>query len=185
MKIKRKGRITLVLGGTRSGKSSYARRIVEDSCRRPLYIATAEALDDEMAERIVRHRADRGPAWRCIEEPLNIARVLGELPRGTDGILLDCITLWLSNVLVKEGGTAFGKRKDELMGAIRHMKINVVIVSNEVGMGLVPDNRLGREFRDYAGWLNQDLAKIADNVMFVAAGIPLLFKGRKSDCRIF
>lgn len=179
MKIKRKAKITLVLGGTRSGKSSYAKHIVETVCKRPLYIATAEALDAEMSDRIARHRADRGDDWNCIEEPINVAQVLGNLPCRTDGVLLDCMTLWLSNVLMKEGAAGFAKRKKDLLGALRRINSDLVIVSNEVGMGLVPDNKLGREFRDYAGWLNQDIAEIADNVVFVIAGIPLVLKGEK------
>jgi len=180
MRKQRKGKITLVLGATRSGKSSYARHIVEEGCDRPVYLATAEGLDGEMRERIARHRAERGPKWACIEEPLDIAQVIRNISSKIDGVLLDCITLWLSNVLIKEGWKNFAKRRKDLLSALQCMSCDIVIVSNEVGMGLVPDNQLGREFRDYAGWLNQDIAKIADNVVFVMAGIPLLLKGEKS-----
>ena len=179
MKIRRKGKITLVLGGARSGKSRYAQHIVEAKYDRPLYVATAEALDGEMKKRIARHRAERGSKWVCIEEPLDIAQVLGNLPPKTDGVLLDCVTLWLSNVIMQNGIGKVEKYKKDLVSALQCITRDLVIVSNEVGMGLVPDNQLGREFRDHAGWLNQDLAKIADNVVFVAAGIPLVLKGKK------
>ena len=179
MKTKRTGRITLVMGGARSGKSSYAGRLAEHRFRKPLYLATAEALDPEMADRIKRHRKARGPKWDCIEEPLNIAGVLAKLPPKTDGVLLDCVTLWLCNVLMKEGDKSFEVRRSELLHALENVRRDVVIVSNEIGMGVVPDNKLGRKFRDYAGWLNQDLARVADNVVFVIAGIPMTLKGKK------
>ncbi|MDD4869762.1 MAG: bifunctional adenosylcobinamide kinase/adenosylcobinamide-phosphate guanylyltransferase [Kiritimatiellae bacterium] len=179
MKIKRKYRITLVFGGARSGKSSYAGRMAESSFKHPLFLATAEPIDPEMAGRIARHRTARGPKWSCIEEPLDIAGVIANVPADRDGILLDCVTVWLSNVLIKEGPKSINRRKNDFIAALQKVKRNVIIVSNEVGMGIVPDNELGRDFRDYAGWLNQELAGIADKVVFVIAGIPMVIKRKK------
>jgi adenosylcobinamide kinase/adenosylcobinamide-phosphate guanylyltransferase len=166
--------VTLVLGGARSGKSRYAERLVEDAARCGTYLATAEAGDAEMAERIAAHRARRGPFWRTVEEPLALASTIAAHAEPERPILVDCLTLWLSNLLLA------GKRADEqagaLRGALRNAAGTVVLVSNEVGMGLVPETPLGRRFRDAAGRLNQDVAALADRVVFVAAGLPLVLK---------
>lgn len=169
--------ITLVLGGARSGKSSLAQRLAEQRWKAPLYLATAEILDAEMQERVRLHQAKRGRQWTCVEAPLDIAGVLACPPAGRDGILVDCLTLWLSNVLLKEGSEAVAIRKKQLIQAMAACPVEVILVSNEVGMGVVPDNELGREFRDLQGWLNQDIAAAAANVVFVAAGLPLVLKG--------
>lgn len=174
---KRENRLVLVLGGARSGKSSFALRLAEKWFRKPLYLATAEACDDEMEDRIDRHRKARGRKWRCAEAPLNAADIIRGA-RAHDGILLDCATIWLSNVLLKEGEPAFAGRRKALLHALKKAGKSVIIVSNEVGMGIVPDSRLGRNFRDLAGWLNQDLAAAADTVVFVAAGLPMVLKGK-------
>lgn len=175
--------ITLVLGGARSGKSRYAQRLAERRWRRPLYLATAEILDGEMAARVKMHRRVRGRRWRCIEAPLEIARVIraGAAKMGCDGVLVDCLTIWLSNVLCQEGARAFKARRDELLRALRAARQDVILVSNEVGLGIVPDNDLGRTFRDLAGWLNQTLARQADVVVLVAAGLPLALKGNRPE----
>ena len=170
--------VVLVLGGARSGKSSLAGRLAETSFERPVYLATAEALDSEMADRIALHKKARGPRWFCIEEPLDIGRVISAPPKGRDGILLDCLTLWLSNVLLKEGEKALASRKRRLMGALKKAKIPVILVSNEVGMGIVPEHKLGRAFRDLAGRLNQDVAAVADTVVLSVAGLPMVLKGQ-------
>ena len=167
----------LVLGGARSGKSSYAQSLAESWWPSPLYLAPAETLDAEMAERVRKHREQRGPRWGCAEEPLDIARVIRTPPAGRDGILLDCATLWLTNVLLKEGEAAVQARKQELLAAIMGSTVGVIVVSNEVGMGIVPESELGRRFRDLQGWLNQDLARAADVVVLVVAGIPMVVKG--------
>lgn len=167
----------LILGGARSGKSRLAQDIAARRWRRPVYLATAEILDDEMAARVRIHRRTRGRRWHCIEEPLEIARIIRRGVPGTDGILVDCLTIWLSNVLLKEGRGAFAQRRDELVMALRQARQDVILVANEVGMSVVPEYELGRTFRDLAGWLNQAVAKEADTVVFVTAGLPLVLKG--------
>ena len=168
----------LILGGARSGKSRLAQDIAARQWRRPVYLATAEILDDEMVARVRMHRQVRARRWRCVEEPLEIARIIRRGIPGTDGLLVDCLTIWLSNVLLKEGHGAFARRRDELVKALRQARQDVILVANEVGMGVVPDHALGRTFRDLAGWLNQAVAKEADTVVFVAAGLPLVLKGQ-------
>lgn len=171
------GRIVLILGGARSGKSSYAQQLAEKWWQRPLYLATAETLDDEMAARVKLHQQKRGSRWACLEEALDAGGAIRRGDPGRDGILLDCITLWLSNVLLKEGEAAVQARKRELIDALQQCSIDVIMVSNEVGAGIVPDNELGRIFRDLQGWMNQDLAAVADTVVLVTAGLPLVLKG--------
>ena len=175
--MKTKPTITLILGGARSGKSSFAQHLAEQRWKAPLYLATAEILDHEMEDRIRIHKAKRGACWDCLEEPLNIAQAITQPHPGRDGILVDCLTLWLSNVLLKEGIAAIQGRKTELLQTLAAPPKNIILVSNEVGMGIVPDSQLGREFRDLQGWLNQDIATVADTVVFVAAGLPLMLKG--------
>lgn len=169
----------LILGGARSGKSRYALQLAERRWRRPLYLATAEVLDAEMAARVKAHREARGKRWRCVEEPLEIAKVIQGAPSTMkrDGLLVDCLTLWLSNVLLKEGETAVGIRQKELLAALCRAPQDVILVSNEVGLGVVPEHQLGRIFRDCAGRLNQELAAAVDTVVLVAAGLPLIMKG--------
>jgi len=169
--------IALVLGGARSGKSRFASQLAEGTFKKPLYLATAEALDAEMAERIKLHKKARGSRWLCVEEPLEIASVICRPPKACDGILLDCLTLWLTNVLMKEGEKAVKPRMGSLIAALKAAKVPVILVSNEVGMGIVPESKLGRVFRDLAGWLNQDVAAVADTVVFVVAGLPMVLKG--------
>ncbi|MEI6562801.1 MAG: bifunctional adenosylcobinamide kinase/adenosylcobinamide-phosphate guanylyltransferase [bacterium] len=171
-------RIVLVLGGARSGKSAYAQTLAEQMWKHPLYLATAETLDREMADRVKLHRAQRGLHWGCAEETLDVARLILAPAPPRDGVLLDCATLWLTNVLLKEGEPTVRPRQDELITALKTSPTGVIIVSNEVGMGIVPETPLGRKFRDLQGRLNQDLAIIADSVVFVIAGIPMAIKGR-------
>jgi adenosylcobinamide kinase / adenosylcobinamide-phosphate guanylyltransferase len=168
----------LILGGARSGKSRYALQVAEKTGRRPLFIAAAEARDAEMRARIRRHRKERGENWLCAEEPLEVAGVLRNPPAPADVILFDCATLWLSNVFLKEGPAALTDRTAALLAAIRAARLPVIIVANEVGLGIVPAHRLGREFRDHAGRLNQDLARQAQTVVLMVAGLPLGLKGR-------
>lgn len=161
--------LTLILGGARSGKSAFAEGLVEKSGRPLVYLATAEALDKEMADRIQIHQ-DRRVGWTTLEEPLDIATALGSVPAGS-AILLDCLTLWLSNMM--HHGTV---DIDAMVAALRMATGPLVCVSNEVGMGLVSDNPLGREFRDLQGLFNARVAAIADSVIFIAAGLPLTLK---------
>lgn len=165
----------LVLGGARSGKSNYALRLAERHWQRPLYLATAEVKDAEMARRVQAHRQARGAHWRCREEPLELATALASADG--DGLLVDCLTLWLTNVILKEGLDSYPKRRQTLLEALGACRQNLILVSNEVGMGIVPEHELGRSFRDLAGWFNQDLAALATNVVLVVAGLPLALKG--------
>jgi adenosylcobinamide kinase / adenosylcobinamide-phosphate guanylyltransferase len=166
--------ITLVLGGARSGKSRYAERLVEGFATSGIYCATAEAGDAEMAERIAAHRARRGTFWRTVEAPLALAQTVAAEPTNERPLLVDCLTLWLSNLLL--AGKAPDEEAAALRRALREAAGPVVLVSNEVGMGLVPETPLGRRFRDASGRLNQDVAALADRVVFVAAGLPLVLK---------
>jgi adenosylcobinamide kinase / adenosylcobinamide-phosphate guanylyltransferase len=166
--------ITVVLGGARSGKSRYAERLVEAAARSGTYCATAEAGDAEMAERIAAHRARRGPFWRTVEAPLALAAAIAAEAAPERPVLVDCLTLWLSNLLF--AGKQPDEEADALRDVLREATAPVVLVSNEVGMGLVPETPLGRRFRDAAGRLNQEVAALADRVVFVAAGLPLVLK---------
>ena len=168
----------LILGGARSGKSRLAQDMAARRWLHPVYLATAEILDDEMATRVRMHRRTRARRWHCVEEPLEIAKIIRRGIPGTDGLLVDCLTIWLSNVLLKEGRGAFARRRDELVKALHQTRQDVILVANEVGLSVVPEHALGRTFRDLAGWLNQAVAKEADTVVFVAAGLPLVLKGR-------
>ncbi len=170
-----KGRI-LVLGGARSGKSRMAEQIVEKSGLARFYLATAEAGDEEMRQRIAGHRARRGADWQTLETPLGLETALAETARPDRAVLVDCLTLWLSNIFLNEGDV--GERIAALAVTLREMPGLIVVVSNEVGMGLVPDNALGRSFRDAHGRLNQSVAETCNTVIFVAAGLPLALKGK-------
>lgn len=166
----------LVLGGARSGKSAYAERVVVASAPAAIYLATAASGDAEMAERIRRHQARRGAGWTTIEEPLDLCGALGTLARPERPILVDCLTLWLSNLM--HDGRAVAAEAARLTALLPHLAGPVVFVANEVGLGIVPDNALAREFRDHAGRLNQDVAAAVDAVVFLAAGLPLTLKPR-------
>ena len=173
--------VTLVLGGARSGKSTYAEKLVTGALfgappRPAVYIATAEAGDVEMATRIMAHRARRGGAWTTIEEPLKLAEVLETTAARGEPVLVDCLTLWLSNLM--HAGADLDEAADDLVHALETCSAPVVFVSNEVGLGIVPDTPLGRAFRDAQGRLNMRLAARADRVVLMAAGLPLVMKDR-------
>nr|WP_295110151.1 bifunctional adenosylcobinamide kinase/adenosylcobinamide-phosphate guanylyltransferase [uncultured Caulobacter sp.] len=166
---------TLVLGGARSGKSAFAQKAAEDAALagRPVMIATGQAFDDEMAERIARHQADRGESWTTIEAPLALAEAITALPADVVAVV-DCLTLWLSNLMLAEHDVEAAA--GELVEAVAACPARLWLVSNEVGLGVVPETPLGRRFRDEAGRLHQRLAQVADVVYFVAAGLPLRMK---------
>jgi adenosyl cobinamide kinase/adenosyl cobinamide phosphate guanylyltransferase len=166
--------VTLVLGGARSGKSRYAEKIVSALPTPWIYVATAEAGDDEMTARIKAHRQRRGPSWRTIEAPRDLASVL--VSYDPSPVLVDCLTLWLSNLLLADADIE--KEVETLDEALAFAAAPVVLVSNEVGSGIVPDHPLGRRFRDLQGILNQRIAARADRVVLMVAGLPLAVKGR-------
>jgi adenosylcobinamide kinase/adenosylcobinamide-phosphate guanylyltransferase len=163
-----------VIGGARSGKSRYAQRRAETLGTRLAYVATGQALDSEMADRIARHRADRGPGWHTIEAPVDLAPAISLASGRYDAILVDCLTLWLSNLMGAD--IAIDRAVEELASATATCAVPLTVIANEVGLGIVPDNALARRFRDEAGRLNQRIAEIADEVMFVAAGLPCRLK---------
>ncbi|MBF7083057.1 bifunctional adenosylcobinamide kinase/adenosylcobinamide-phosphate guanylyltransferase [Desulfallas sp. Bu1-1] len=180
------GEIILVIGGARSGKSALAEKLAAALGDEVTYVATAGIHDEEMAVRVRRHRERRPEGWKTVEETHNLANVLRSTPAGSV-ILIDCLTLWVTNLLLDEsvpkpGATGEEKEKyilDEvrdILGVARNNKHIVILVSNEVGYGLVPDNQLGRLFRDITGRVNQCIARVADRVFLVTAGIPLEIK---------
>jgi adenosylcobinamide kinase/adenosylcobinamide-phosphate guanylyltransferase len=179
-----KGNITLILGGARSGKSSYAQRLAEESGKSVRFIATAQALDDEMAARIHTHKTDRPSAWETTEIPFDIASCVGQIKSNV--VILDCITLLITNLmmqyvkddLVEEEPflAAVQREIDEFIEAVQQPGQDWLIVSNEVGLGLVPPYQMGRVYRDAMGWANQRLAHEADKVIFMVAGIPTVIK---------
>jgi adenosylcobinamide kinase/adenosylcobinamide-phosphate guanylyltransferase len=169
--------LVLVLGGAKSGKSSWALRYTESSYRSYLFLATAEVQDEEMRERVNRHRQQRRAEWQLLEEPIEIAEALETKISGPEAVLIDCLTLWQTNVLLQKGEEQVRFYQSGLLRALERKKQAVIIVSNEVGTGIVPEKALGRRFRDHAGELNQKVAALADRVVFVMAGLPLYLKG--------
>src|SRR5258706_11015162 len=180
-------RITLILGGARSGKSSYAQKLAEDSDKSVTFLATAQALDEEMSARIQQHRAERPVHWETLEIPLDIASHIKEIQ--SEVIILDCLTLLVTNLLmqfVKDDLAdevpfmqAIQKEMEELLSAIRESNQHWLIISNEVGLGLVPPYQMGRVYRDGIDWANQRLAREAEKVIFMVAGMPMGVKGLK------
>lgn len=179
-----KSNITLILGGARSGKSSYAQSLAQESGKSVTFVATAQALDDEMSARIQKHRAERPPDWETLETPFNLAACVKQIRSNV--VILDCITLLITNLmmqfvkddLVDEAMFMAAVRKeiDEFVDALHEREQNWLIVSNEVGLGLVPPYQMGRVYRDAIGWANQRLAREANKVIFMVAGIPMEVK---------
>ena len=174
-------KLIFILGGARRGKSAYALTLAESMAGKRLYLATAQALDKEMGEKIKKHKRERGSNWVTIEEPIHVADVV----RGNkkhDVILLDCLTLWLSNLItnyelrITNLDLQIAKQIASLISACKKTKANIIVVSNEVGLGIVPDNPLARQFRDIAGVANQKMAQAADEVYFVTVGISMRMK---------
>lgn len=170
--------LTLVLGGAASGKSAWAEMLVLGDAQNPVYLATAQAWDAEMQQKIERHRLSRGGSWHTVEAPLELAPALAQVD-ANQAVLLDCATLWLTNHLLAEHDLDL--EAANLLDALGTCAAPVVVVSNEVGYGIVPDNALSRRFRQAQGELNQKLAAQADLVVAVMAGLPLILKGRMPE----
>ena len=178
-------KITLILGGARSGKSFHAQQLAEGSGKSVTFLATAQALDDEMTTRIQRHRAERPAHWETLEIPKGLASHLEQIR--SDVVILDCVTLLVTNLLMQSVKDdlvdeapfmqAVQKEVDALLAALRTKEQHWLVISNEVGLGLVPPYQMGRVFRDGLGWANQKLAREADQVIFMVAGIPMAVKG--------
>lgn len=170
---------TLIMGGAKSGKSRLALELARRIGGRRVFVATAQAGDAEMAERIRRHQAERGAEWSTVEEPLELETALRQADGPEAVLLVDCLTLWLSNLLTVAGLTPseVAVRCQDLAGLLSGLQGSVILVANEVGLGIVPDNPLARTYRDLAGALNQQLAAVCDRVVLVAAGLPLVLKG--------
>ncbi|MBF0515612.1 MAG: bifunctional adenosylcobinamide kinase/adenosylcobinamide-phosphate guanylyltransferase [Nitrospirae bacterium] len=178
-------KIIFITGGSRSGKSSYAIKLSERHSGAKAFIATAQALDDEMRLRIDTHKRQRPDVWETFEEPLHLAQTIARLVETHEVILIDCLTLWLTNIFMREPFPeieTITRDIDACISSIKKLKdaasndTHLYLVSNEVGMSIVPDNKLARLFRDAAGWLNQQAAAIADEVYLVVSGLPLKLK---------
>lgn len=167
-------KLSLILGGASSGKSAFAETLVMATPQPRIYVATAQTFDDEMRQKVQKHLVQRGPDWRTIEAPVNTADTLRDLPADAI-VLLDCATMWLSNQMLAENDLATEQAK--LLDALNACPAHVVVVSNEVGLDVVPENALARRFRDAQGALNQALAKQANLAVLVVAGLPMVLKG--------
>lgn len=170
----------LVLGGARSGKSRYGLTLAERLPAPRLFLATGEARDEEMVARITAHQAERGPDWQTREVPLELPEALGQAGGAYGVVLVDCLTMWLANLMLREGVsaeeiTAAGR---QLLAVMEGLATPVIFISNEVGLGIVPESPLARKFRDELGWLHQQVARAADLVVLVVAGLPVTIKGK-------
>ncbi len=168
--------LELILGGARSGKSRLAERLALESGLPVTYIATSQPLDGEMTERIAHHRARRPVDWALVEEPLALARVLRENARQGRCTLVDCLTLWLTNLLMQDDAARLIEERDALLDCLATLPGRVLLVSNETGLGIVPLGDLSRRYVDEAGWLHQALAERCQRVSFVVAGLPMVLK---------
>ncbi|MEO9598905.1 bifunctional adenosylcobinamide kinase/adenosylcobinamide-phosphate guanylyltransferase [Parasphingorhabdus sp.] len=166
--------ITLILGGTRSGKSSFAQDLAEKNGDKLVYVATAQAFDEEMEDRIHRHQNDRGSGWQTVEETRDLASVITAYSSPETMLLIDCLTIWLSNLMLAEADLETAQ--DQLVKALSEAPGPIIMVSNEVGAGIVPETPLGRRFRDESGWMNQRVAAAAHDVALITAGLPLWLK---------
>lgn len=169
--------LELILGGARSGKSRLAERLARESGLAVCYVATSQALDDEMAARIAQHRAGRPAEWALVEEPLALARVLREQAAPGRCLLVDCLTLWLTNLLLTDDPQRLAQEREALLECLAELPGRIILVSNETGLGVVPLGELSRRYVDEAGWLHQALAERCRRVLFCVAGLPMTLKG--------
>lgn len=172
-------KVALVLGGARSGKSRYGLSLAESFPAPRLFLATGEARDGEMAARIAAHQEERGPGWETRETPLELPEAIGQGQGRYGAILVDCLTMWLANLMLRETATdddlqAASRR---LLALLEKLATPTIFISNEVGLGIVPESPLARRYRDSLGWLHQQVARAADLVVLVVAGLPLVLKG--------
>ena len=169
--------LELILGGARSGKSRFAECLAAESGLAVTYIATSQALDGEMTERIAHHRERRPAHWTLVEEPLQLARVLREQAAANRCLLVDCLTLWLTNLLMLDDAARLAEERDALLECLDGLPGRILLVSNEAGLGVVPLGELTRRYVDEAGWLHQAVAQRAQRVTFMVAGLPMTLKG--------
>ena len=169
---------TFIVGGCRSGKSRHALELAEKiQASKRIFIATCMPLDDEMKERIDRHKKDRDKSWKTVEVPVQLHEAISEKNKKGDVILIDCLTLWINNLLIEiEDYGVIDQRIHKLVLALKDAKCPIILVSNEVGTGIVPENKLARQFRDLTGFTNQKIAECADRVIWMVAGIPVSIK---------
>ena len=174
--------ITLVLGGARSGKSAYAENLATQTKQTVVYAATAQIRDKAIQERVDLHQQTRPSEWLTVESPLNLGAVLHEHAKKGNTVLVDCLTMWVTNMLCEEDAKAVLKQKQKsFFEALRSIDGDVIFVSNEVGMGIIPMGELTRDYVDISGRLHQDIAALADHVVLVVAGLPLVIKGKASS----
>jgi adenosylcobinamide kinase/adenosylcobinamide-phosphate guanylyltransferase len=169
--------LQLILGGARSGKSRLAERLASDSALEVIYIATSQPLDGEMNERVTLHRQRRPDTWGLVEEPLELARVLKQSAAPGRCLLVDCLTLWLTNLLMLDDRLRLAQERDALLQCLATLPGEIIFVSNETGLGVVPLGELTRRYVDEAGWLHQALAERCQRVVFTVAGLPMTLKG--------
>ena len=169
--------LELILGGARSGKSRLAEKLAAASGLEVVYIATSQALDGEMSARVAQHRARRPAHWALVEEPVALARVLREQAREGRCLLVDCLTLWLTNLLLLDDEARLAAERDALLDTLAELPGRILLVSNETGLGVVPMGELTRRYVDEAGWLHQALAEHSRRVLFCVAGLPMVLKG--------
>lgn len=169
--------LELILGGARSGKSRLAEKLADESGLEVVYIATSQPLDGEMNERVAQHRARRPALWALVEEPLALARVLQEQAASGRCLLVDCLTLWLTNLLMLEDAQRLNAEREALLACVERLPGRILLVSNETGLGVVPLGELTRRYVDEAGWLHQALAERSQRVLFTVAGLPMTLKG--------
>ena len=173
-------KIMLITGGIRSGKSAYALKCAETFHSPKIFLATAEALDEAMNIRIQNHQKERGEDYTTIEEPLHIDEVLHTLPKNTSAVIIDCMTLWVNNLLYKleDNEQRIQKKINVFLKVLQESPLNIFIVTNEVGLGIIPENKMARRYIDVLGRLNQDIAGMSDEVTFMVSGIPQKIKGK-------